>query len=124
MIRLALIDDHAIVRAGLQQYFSEQVDLTVVAEASSGREAIDIVENTPELAIVLMDIMMPEMDGYQTMGVIRQDPAYRRLPIIALTAKAMKDDQEECLAAGANDYIAKPLDVDRLLSRVRIWMPR
>jgi CheY-like chemotaxis protein len=71
-----------------------------------------------------MDIMMPEMDGLTAMKEIRLRPPFEKLPIIALTAKARKDDQEKCLAAGANDYIAKPLDVEKLLSLVRVWMPR
>jgi CheY-like chemotaxis protein/signal transduction histidine kinase len=95
-----------------------------VLTATTGREAIEIVENTPELAIVLMDIMMPEMDGYQTMGVIRENPAYRRLPIIALTAKAMKGDREKCLEAGASDYLAKPVNTEQLLSALRMWLHR
>ena len=74
--------------------------------------------------LVLMDVMMPEMDGLTAMREIRKDPRWKKLPIIALTAKAMKDDQERCLEAGANDYIAKPLDVERLLSLVRVWMPK
>ena len=74
--------------------------------------------------MVLMDIMMPEMDGLTAMREIRKLPEWKNLPIIALTAKAMMDDQEKCLAAGANDYIAKPLDVERLLSLVRVWMPK
>jgi HAMP domain-containing protein/CheY-like chemotaxis protein/signal transduction histidine kinase len=95
-----------------------------VLTATTGKEAIEIAEKTPELAIVLMDIMMPEMDGYQTMGFIRQNPAYRRLPIIALTAKAMKGDREKCLEAGASDYLAKPVNTEQLLSALRMWLHR
>ncbi len=96
--------------------------------ARNGREALETLEarGTAQAGVdlVLMDIMMPEMDGYTAMREIRNRPQWRRLPIIALTAKAMKDDQEKCLAAGANDYIAKPLDVEKLLSLVRVWMPK
>jgi CheY-like chemotaxis protein/signal transduction histidine kinase/HAMP domain-containing protein len=95
-----------------------------VLTATTGKEAIEIVAKTPELAIVLMDIMMPEMDGYQTMGVIRENPDYRRLPIIALTAKAMKGDREKCLEAGASDYLAKPVNTEQLLSALRMWLHR
>ncbi|HKY92918.1 MAG TPA: response regulator, partial [Nevskiaceae bacterium] len=98
--------------------------------ARNGREAIEALERGGvrmtggTIDLVLMDIMMPEMDGFTAMREIRMRPEWKRLPIIALTAKAMKDDQEKCLAAGANDYIAKPLDVERLLSLVRVWMPK
>jgi HAMP domain-containing protein/CheY-like chemotaxis protein/signal transduction histidine kinase len=95
-----------------------------VLTATTGSEAIALVESTPDLAIVLMDIMMPEMDGYQTMQVIRQKPAFRRLPIIALTAKAMKGDREKCLEAGASDYLAKPVNTEQLLSALRMWLHR
>jgi CheY-like chemotaxis protein len=95
-----------------------------VLTATTGNEAIDLVESTPGLAIVLMDIMMPEMDGYQTMQVIRANPAFRRLPIIALTAKAMKGDREKCLDAGASDYLAKPVNTEQLLSALRMWLHR
>ena len=95
-----------------------------VRTATTGREAIDLIESTPEIAIVLMDIMMPEMDGYQTIGVIREKPELRRLPIIALTAKAMKGDREKCLEAGASDYLAKPVNTEQLLSALRMWLHR
>ena len=95
-----------------------------VLTATTGSEAIELVERTPELAIVLMDIMMPEMDGYQTIENIRGNPACRRLPIIALTAKAMKGDREKCLEAGASDYLAKPVNTEQLLSALRMWLHR
>jgi CheY-like chemotaxis protein len=95
-----------------------------VLTATTGSEAIEIIEQTPSLAIVLMDIMMPEMDGYQTIESIRHNPAYRRLPIIALTAKAMKGDREKCLEAGASDYLAKPVNTEQLLSALRMWLHR
>jgi len=95
-----------------------------VLTATTGSEAIELIERTPELAIVLMDIMMPEMDGYQTIGNIRGNPAYRRLPIVALTAKAMKGDREKCLDAGASDYLAKPVNTEQLLSALRMWLHR
>jgi len=96
----------------------------VVLTAGTGRQAIELLESTPEIAIVLMDIMMPEMDGYETMHVIRQKIELRRLPIIALTAKAMKGDREKCLEAGASDYLAKPVNTDQLLSALRAWLHR
>jgi HAMP domain-containing protein/signal transduction histidine kinase/DNA-binding response OmpR family regulator len=95
-----------------------------VLTATTGKEAISLVESTPDLAIVLMDIMMPEMDGYETMGEIRKDPKFRRLPIVALTAKAMKGDREKCLDAGASDYLAKPVNTEQLLSALRMWLHR
>jgi CheY-like chemotaxis protein len=95
-----------------------------VINASNGYEAIDLLERTDELALVLMDVMMPEMDGYETMRRIRTKPQFKLLPIIALTAKAMKGDREKCLEAGASDYVAKPVNSDQLLSLVRMWLRR
>jgi CheY-like chemotaxis protein len=92
--------------------------------ATNGRQAIELIESTPDLGIVLMDIMMPEMDGYETMREIRKDVRFRTLPILALTAKAMKGDREKCLQAGASDYIAKPVNTDQLLSLLRVWLYR
>ncbi|QEH35456.1 Autoinducer 2 sensor kinase/phosphatase LuxQ [Aquisphaera giovannonii] len=101
----------------------------VVQIARNGREALAALEATrsagaPAIDLVLMDVMMPEMDGLAATAEIRKRPEWKRLPILMLTAKAMRDDQERCLAAGANDYMAKPLDVEKLLSLVRVWMPR
>jgi CheY-like chemotaxis protein/signal transduction histidine kinase/HAMP domain-containing protein len=95
-----------------------------VYTATTGREAVKLVEATPDLAIMLTDIMMPEMDGYQTIRAVRSNPSLRRLPIIALTAKAMKGDREKCLEAGASDYLAKPVDTEQLLSALRMWLHR
>ena len=95
-----------------------------VLTATPGAEAIELIEGTPSLAIVLMDIMMPEMDGYRTVEKIRRKREYRRLPIIALTAKAMKGDREKCLQAGASDYLAKPVNTEQLLSALRMWLHR
>jgi CheY-like chemotaxis protein len=101
----------------------ERRGMTVIT-AGTGREAITRLESTPDVAIVLMDIMMPEMDGYETMQVMRQNAAFRRLPIIALTAKAMKGDREKCLEAGASEYLAKPVNTEQLLSSLRMWLHR
>src|ERR1700682_1736172 len=95
-----------------------------VLTATTGSEAVALVGSNPEIAIVLMDIMMPQMDGYQTIGVIRENPTFRRLPIIALTAKAMKGDREKCLEAGASDYLAKPVNTEQLLLAIRMWLHR
>jgi CheY-like chemotaxis protein/signal transduction histidine kinase/HAMP domain-containing protein len=95
-----------------------------VLTATTGREAIAILKADEGVSIVLMDIMMPEMDGYETMRAIRSDPSLRRLPIIALTAKAMKGDRERCLEAGASDYLAKPVNTEQLLSALRICLHR
>jgi signal transduction histidine kinase/DNA-binding response OmpR family regulator/CHASE3 domain sensor protein len=100
--------------------------------ARNGLEALQVLERNAQaddragndIDLVLMDIMMPEMDGYTAIREIRKRPEWKKIPIIALTAKAMRDDQEKCLAAGASDYMAKPLDVERLLSLVRVWMPK
>ncbi len=95
-----------------------------VISSTNGRQAIELIQNTRDLSMVLMDIMMPDMDGYQTMAEIRKDPRFRTLPMLALTAKAMKGDREKCLDAGASDYIAKPVNTDQLLSLMRVWLFR
>ncbi|WP_375473897.1 HAMP domain-containing protein, partial [uncultured Nostoc sp.] len=95
-----------------------------VIYAENGREGITLLENTPDIDVVLMDVMMPEMDGYETTRVIRQNDRFKSLPIIALTAKAMLGDREKCIEAGASDYITKPVDTEQLLSLLRVWLYR
>ena len=90
--------------------------------ATNGREALEALNDAPDKDLVLMDIMMPEMDGYEAMSLIRKDPRFEKLPIIALTAKAMKGDKQKCISAGASDYITKPLNADKLLSLIRVWL--
>ena len=92
--------------------------------AETGKAAIEVLQGTPDIDVVLMDIMMPDMDGYDTMRAIRKLAKFRSLPIIALTAKAMKGDREKCIEAGASDYIAKPVDTEQLLSILRVWLYR
>jgi hypothetical protein len=95
-----------------------------VLRAENGREGIEALDQNPDVDVVLMDIMMPEMDGYETMRAIRRIERFKDLPIIALTAKAMKADRDKCIEAGASDYIAKPLEMDQLLSMLRVWLYR
>lgn len=95
-----------------------------ILKAENGKSALNVLDKTLTVDLVLMDIMMPEMDGYEAMKAIRQQSKYRNLPIIALTAKAMKEDRQKCIDAGANDYITKPVDVDRLLSLIRVWLSK
>ncbi|WP_448636640.1 response regulator [Pedobacter panaciterrae] len=96
-------------------------DINIVI-ANNGREALERLAENEQIDLVLMDIMMPEMDGYEAMKAIRSEKRFSKLPIIALTAKAMKNDREKCIEAGANDYISKPVDMDKLLSMLRVWL--
>jgi CheY-like chemotaxis protein len=90
--------------------------------AENGREGIEALKQHPEIDLVLMDLMMPEMDGYEAMRALREMPQFKTMPIIALTAKAMKGDREESIAAGASDYITKPVDIEQLLSLMQVWL--
>ena len=95
-----------------------------ILSAETGKSAIESLQQHPDMDVVLMDIMMPDMDGYDTMRAVRKMAKFRSLPIIALTAKAMKGDREKCIEAGASDYIAKPVDTEQLLSLLRVWLYR
>jgi CheY-like chemotaxis protein len=101
----------------------EQHQMSVVF-AENGQEALDKLQSEDGIDLVLMDIMMPEMDGYEAIRRVRTEPRFERLPIIALTAKAMKGDRDKCIEVGASDYITKPVDPDQLLSLLRVWLHR
>jgi CheY-like chemotaxis protein len=101
----------------------EQADMKVL-HAENGTSGIEVLQQNPDVDLVLMDIMMPEMDGYETTRAIRQLPRFRSTPIVALTAKAMKGDREKCLLAGASDYVTKPVDLNYLFSVMRVWLAR
>ena len=118
--QILLVDDDMRNVFALSKVLTEQG--MKVIKADNGRVALQALADQPGMDFVLMDIMMPEMDGYECMREIRQQSRFRDLPIVALTAKAMKDDRKKCIDAGANDYVAKPVDVDRLLSLMRIWI--
>jgi CheY-like chemotaxis protein len=120
--KVLIVDDDARNIFALTSVL-ENHDMEILS-ATNGRQAIDLIESTPGLSMVLMDIMMPEMDGYETMREIRGKPQFRTLPILALTAKAMKGDREKCLDAGASDYISKPVNTNQLLSLMRVWLFR
>ncbi len=120
--KVLVVDDDARNIFALTTMLENQ-EMNVVS-AMNGRQAIEMIQRQPDIGVVLMDIMMPEMDGYQTMKEIRKDPRFGALPILALTAKAMKGDRDKCLAAGASDYIAKPVNTTELLSLLRVWLYR
>jgi CheY-like chemotaxis protein len=101
----------------------EQHDIQVL-HAENGRDGIAMLDDTPDIDMVLMDVMMPDMDGYETMRHIRARERFRKLPMFAITAKAMKGDREKCIEAGASEYISKPVDVDQLVSMMRVWLRR
>jgi len=121
--RTALVVDDDVRNIFALTTFLERSEMKVLY-AESGREGIATLQQNPEVDVVLMDVMMPEMDGYETMRAIRDMSRFRNLPIIAVTAKAMKGDREKCIEAGASDYIAKPVDMDQLLSLLRVWLYR
>ncbi|HEY1663712.1 MAG TPA: HAMP domain-containing protein [Verrucomicrobiae bacterium] len=121
--RKALVVDDDVRNIFALTTVLENHDMDILS-ATNGRQAIEIIKNTPDISVVLMDIMMPGMDGYETLREIRKIPEFRSLPILALTAKAMKGDREKCLEAGASDYIAKPVNTDQLVSLLRVWLYR
>jgi CheY-like chemotaxis protein/two-component sensor histidine kinase len=119
---ILIVDDDMRNLFALSKILTEK-GLTIL-KAEDGRKALTLLDDHPEIALVLLDIMMPVMDGYETAGEIRKQSRFNDLPIIALTAKALKDDRNKCIAAGANDYLSKPVDVERLFSMLRVWLYR
>ena len=120
--KILVVDDDMRTTFAVSRLLSERGMTPLKAE--NGERALRVLEQEPDVGLVLMDIMMPLMDGYETMKRIRSQERYRNLPIIALTAKAMPEDREKCIAAGANDYLTKPLDEARLISMMRVWLYR
>ena len=120
--KVLLVDDDVRNIFALTSALEQKGAIVVIGR--NGREAIERLNEVDDIDLVLMDVMMPEVDGYEATVEIRKNPRWRKLPIIAVTAKAMKDDQERCLQAGSNDYLAKPIDLDRLFSLIRVWLPK
>ena len=120
--KILLVDDDVRNIFALTSALEQKGAIVVIGR--NGLEAIERLNEVDDIDLVLMDVMMPEMDGYEATVEIRKNPRWRKLPIIAVTAKAMKDDQERCLQAGSNDYLAKPIDLDRLFSLIRVWLPK
>jgi len=120
--QVLLVDDDMRNIFALGKVFEEKG--IRVLKAANGKKALEILETNDEIDAILMDIMMPEMDGYEAMGEIRKNPRFAKTPIIALTAKAMKEDRQKCLDAGASDYISKPVDINKLITLLRVWMKK
>ena len=120
--KILLVDDDMRNIFALSKILQER-EIEVI-KSENGKNALQMLEQHPDINLVLMDIMMPEMDGYEAMKRIRSQIKFKKLPVIALTAKAMKDDKQKCIDAGANDYITKPIDIDRLLSLMRVWLSK
>jgi CheY-like chemotaxis protein/CHASE3 domain sensor protein len=120
--KILLVDDDARNVFALTQILKERG--MEIVQAENGKNALEMLDSKPDIDLVLMDIMMPEMDGYEAIRQIRTQGRFRNLPVIAITAKAMKDDKQKCIDAGANDYIAKPIEVERLLSLMRVWLSK
>lgn len=118
--KILIVDDDMRNVFALTSVLENHGMKTIVGK--NGREGIEKLKQNPDTSLVLMDIMMPEMDGYEAMEEIRKDDQFKNLPIIALTAKAMKEDRAKCIAAGANDYVAKPINSDKLISLLRVWL--
>ena len=120
--KIVVVDDDVRNIFALTDEF-EELNMLVL-KATNGQEALEVLEENPDADIVLMDIMMPVMDGYEAIRRIRQDARFKNLPVLALTAKAMRGDRDKCIKAGANDYLPKPIDFDRLLSTMRVWLKK
>jgi tubulin-specific chaperone A len=117
---ILLVDDDMRNVFALSSFLESNHAKVIIAK--NGKIGVEKLKENPEVDLVLMDIMMPEMDGYEAMRLIRQDERFKDLPIIALTAKAMKEDRDKCIQAGANDYLAKPIDTSKLMSLLRVWL--
>ena len=120
--RILIVDDDMRNSFALSKLLTDKG--MVVEIAGNGEKALEFLAQEPDIDLVLMDVMMPVMDGLEATRQIRAQKKFKKLPILALTAKEMKGDREQCLAAGANDYLSKPIDTDRLLSMLRVWLYR
>ena len=118
--KILVVDDDMRNVFSIKKVLEEKGIMILVGK--NGKEGIACLNDNPDINLVLMDIMMPEMDGYEAIGEIRKQKKFKKLPIIALTAKAMKGDRSKCIEAGANDYLAKPFEIDRLFSMLRVWL--
>ena len=118
--KILIVDDDARNIFSLTKLLESQK--MVISSASDGKEALSLLQSNNNIDLILMDMMMPNMDGYETTSMIRKDDSLKKIPVIAVTAKAMLGDREKCIAAGANDYITKPVDADQLLALMKVWL--